>query len=79
MLVNEFGELPIDHDLIEAEGDTLISIAGDACCAIGDDLGAALLRVQDMSPPPDHILIESGRGDPGRDPCGADLCRGVAP
>ncbi len=60
VLVNEFGELPIDHDLIEAEGDTLISIAGGCvCCAIGDDLGAALLRVQDMSPPPDHILIES--------------------
>ena len=27
VLVNEFGELPIDEDLIEAEGDNLISIA----------------------------------------------------
>ena len=28
IMVNEFGELPIDEDLIEAEGDDLISLAG---------------------------------------------------
>ncbi len=60
VLVNEFGELPIDHDLIEAEGDTLVSIAGGCvCCAFGDDLGSALLRVQALSPRPDHILLEA--------------------
>ena len=28
VLVNEFGALPIDEDLIEAQDDTMISIAG---------------------------------------------------
>ena len=42
VLGNEFGELPIDEDLIEAKGDDLISIAGGCiCCSFGGDLTAA--------------------------------------
>jgi G3E family GTPase len=60
VLVNEFGELPIDQDLIEAQDDALISISGGCvCCEFGDDLGAALLRLQQMNPRPDHVLLES--------------------
>ncbi|WP_370285564.1 CobW family GTP-binding protein [Pseudooceanicola nanhaiensis] len=60
VMVNEFGALPIDRDLIEAEGDALISIAGGCvCCEYGDDLVGALMQVQKMIPPPDHVLLES--------------------
>ncbi|GHF51793.1 CobW family GTP-binding protein [Seohaeicola zhoushanensis] len=60
VLVNEFGTLPIDADLIEAEGDTLISIAGGCvCCSFGNDLTAALMQMRQLDPRPDHVLIES--------------------
>ncbi len=67
VLVNEFGALPIDEDLIEATGDDLISIAGGCiCCSFGSDLSAALTRLAGLSPQPDHIVIEaSGVALPG--------------
>ncbi len=67
VLVNEFGELPIDEDLIEAQDDELISIAGGCiCCSFGSDLTAALLKLAELSPAPDHIVIEtSGVAIPG--------------
>ena len=67
ILVNDFGELPIDADLIEAEDGDIISLAGGCvCCSYGNDLTAALIDLQTMSPPPDHIIIEaSGVALPG--------------
>lgn len=67
ILVNEFGELSIDEDLIEAEDGDIISIAGGCvCCSFGNDLSAALMDMAKMSPPPDHVLIEaSGVAIPG--------------
>lgn len=60
VLVNEFGELPIDEDLIEAQEDELISIAGGCiCCAFGSDLSAAMLQLAELTPRPDHVVIES--------------------
>ena len=60
VLVNEFGELPIDEDLIKAEDDDIISIAGGCvCCSFGSDLSGALLEMAKLDPPPDHLLIES--------------------
>ncbi|MDB4558821.1 GTP-binding protein [Amylibacter sp.] len=60
VLVNEFGELAIDEDLIEAQDDDVISIAGGCvCCSFGSDLIAALGDMAAMDPPPDHVLIES--------------------
>ena len=32
ILVNEFGDLPIDEDLIEAEGEDMIAISGGCIC-----------------------------------------------
>ena len=58
ILVNEFGALPIDEDLIEATEDNLISIAGGCiCCSFGSDLSAALSDISTRRP--DHILIEA--------------------
>lgn len=60
VLVNEFGELPIDEDLIEAEDDNMISISGGCiCCSFGNDLMGALQDIAKFEPKPDHILIES--------------------
>ena len=60
VLVNEFGALPIDADLIERRDQDLIAIAGGCvCCSYGSDLIAALERLRDLSLPPDHVLIEA--------------------
>ncbi len=67
VLVNEFGALPIDGDLVEASGDDIVSIAGGCvCCAFGDSLVAALTKLSRLTPRPDHFLIEaSGVAIPG--------------
>ena len=60
VLVNEFGDLPIDEDLIEAQDETLISIAGGCiCCSFGNDLIGALRDMLGGSTVPDQILIET--------------------
>ena len=59
VLVNEFGALPIDEDLIEAQDDALISIAGGCvCCSYGNDLVQALLDILKWDHAPDHLVIE---------------------
>ena len=52
ILVNEFGDLPIDEDLIEAEGEDMIAISGGCiCCSFGSDLTAALIKLSELTPP----------------------------
>ncbi len=67
VLVNDFGELSIDADLIESREDELIRLAGGCvCCSFGSDLVGALMDLPAMRPRPDHVLIEtSGVGIPG--------------
>jgi G3E family GTPase len=67
VLVNEFGELPIDADLIVARDGNLISISGGCiCCSFGSDLLAALLELNGRGDAIDHLLIEtSGVALPG--------------
>ncbi len=81
ILVNEFGELAIDEDLIEATGDDIISIAGGCvCCSFGSDLTAALMDLSQMNPRPDHILIEaSGVAVPGSIVAAIGLLDGFSP
>ncbi|MEM7438529.1 MAG: CobW family GTP-binding protein [Pseudomonadota bacterium] len=60
VLVNEFGTLPIDADLIEAEDGQMISIAGGCvCCAYGDDMAAAMMDLLALDPRPDHVVLEA--------------------
>jgi G3E family GTPase len=68
VLVNDFGALPIDRDLIEAvDGDTIALSNGCVCCSTGGDLLGALCRVLDDRRRVDHLLIEaSGVADPDR-------------
>ena len=68
VLVNDFGAVNIDAGLIaEHGGDTIALTNGCVCCAIADDLGAALQAQVARQPPPDRIVIEaSGVADPAR-------------
>lgn len=60
VLVNDFGELPIDADLIEAREGNLLSISGGCiCCSFGSDLIAAIIELRAARRPIDHLLIET--------------------
>lgn len=78
ILVNEFGALPIDEDLIEAQDEDIISIAGGCvCCSYGNDLTLALLDMVKLDPPPDHVLLEaSGVALPGAIAASVSLLQG---
>ena len=67
IMVNEFGDLPIDEDLIEANGDEIISLAGGCvCCSYGNDLINAMNALGQLAPPPHNVLLEtSGVALPG--------------
>jgi G3E family GTPase len=71
VIVNEFGEIGLDHDLIEASEDSLIELqTGCLCCRLRSDLAATicdLLRRRDEGSvvPFTRIVIEtSGLADP---------------
>ncbi|MFN0160745.1 MAG: CobW family GTP-binding protein [Burkholderiales bacterium] len=60
VLVNDFGKLPIDEDLIEnRDGDTLALAGGCVCCSFGSDLVDALRRLAARSPRPARLLVEA--------------------
>ena len=57
-LVNDFGALNIDSELIAAQNGNQISPANCCvCCSIGDDLTLALAELMPQDERPDHILI----------------------
>ena len=66
VLVNDFGEVSIDADLIlGAEGGVLSLAGGCVCCSFGSDLVGTLAEVLKRDPAPDLVLIEtSGVGIP---------------
>ncbi len=66
IIVNEFGELGIDRELLlgcgdEACGeDDIVELAnGCICCTVADDFLPTLTRLLDRAAPPEHILIET--------------------
>jgi G3E family GTPase len=67
-MVNDFGALNIDAELIAAKHGNQISLAnGCVCCSIGDDLMRSFMEVMQQMPLPDHIIIEaSGVAEPSR-------------
>jgi G3E family GTPase len=68
VLVNDFGAINLDAALVASSaGDVVALTNGCVCCQIGDDLGAALVRVLDAPQPFDAVVIEaSGVSDPAR-------------
>ena len=67
VLVNDFGDLPIDAELIEGQSGEVLTLAGGCiCCSYGSDLMATLATLHEMPEAPQHILIEaSGVALPG--------------
>lgn len=66
VLVNDFGSVNIDASLIaNTNGDTIELTNGCICCAVGDDLAAAMWDIVEAVVPPDMVIIEtSGVADP---------------
>ena len=68
MLVNDFGSINIDAELvvgIENDGDVISLANGCVCCNIRDDLVAAVEQVMTRADQPEYILLEaSGVADP---------------
>lgn len=71
VLINEFGEIGLDHQLVEAvDGAPVLLANGCVCCSIRDDLKAAILKLDERRrtgevPPYRRILIETtGLADP---------------
>ena len=68
VLVNDFGALNIDAELIAANTGEAIALSnGCVCCQIGDDLTGALIQVLESAERFDAVVIEaSGVSDPWR-------------
>ena len=68
VIINEFGEVPIDQALIErSDHQAMVLSGGCLCCALGQDLGETLttLYSRRAAQPFDRVAIEtSGLADP---------------
>lgn len=60
VLVNDFGAINVDADLIEnTRGNTMALTNGCACCSIGDSLLEAALSATKTADPPDLLIVEA--------------------
>jgi G3E family GTPase len=66
VLVNEFGEVGIDHELVVATSDSMVELSnGCICCSINGELQEAVHRVLERPEPIDLIVVETtGLADP---------------
>jgi G3E family GTPase len=66
VLVNDFGSINIDADLVVGVESDVISLAnGCVCCSIRDDLIEAVLRVLERPERPEYVVLEaSGVAEP---------------
>ena len=87
VLINEFGEVGLDHLLVESVDESVVLLkSGCICCSIRGDLKSALrglLGRRDRAEIPefDRVVIETtGLADPGPDPlhaAQASRCCGI--
>jgi G3E family GTPase len=66
VLVNEFGDVGIDHELVVATSDSMVELSnGCICCSINGELQEAVHRVLERPEPIDLIVVETtGLADP---------------
>ena len=66
VLVNEFGEIGIDNELIVSTGEEMVELSnGCICCSINDELMQTVERVLERPEPLDYIVVETtGLADP---------------
>ncbi|OLO06109.1 CobW family GTP-binding protein [Salinicola socius] len=74
VLVNDFGTINVDAELIDYAGERLLKLSsGCLCCSLSDELGTQLSRIGRWPAPPAALIIEtSGVARPRRI---ADLIR----
>ncbi len=66
VLVNDFGRINIDAELVRSRTEDMISLAnGCVCCTVSSDLTRTLIDLAQRPDPPDAIVLEaSGLADP---------------
>lgn len=66
IIENEFGEIPIDNDLIVGANDGIFALTnGCICCTLNVELGKVLRHLVDKNQDFDHLIIETtGIADP---------------
>jgi G3E family GTPase len=66
VLVNEFGEIGIDNDLLVTTGDDMVELSnGCICCTINNDLVNAVYKVLERPDKVDYLVVETtGLADP---------------
>lgn len=79
VMVNDFGEVGIDADLILGQDGEVLQLAGGCiCCSVGSDLVESLMGLAARTPRPDLVLIEtSGVALPAQVARGAALAPGI--
>jgi G3E family GTPase len=71
VIINEFGEIGLDHDLVESSNEQMVLLkSGCACCSVRGDLittlrAMAIRRARNEMPEFDRVVIETtGLADP---------------
>ncbi len=66
VLVNDFGKINIDAELIASQTDDMINLSnGCACCAVSSDLTDNLIEIAEREEQPDALVLEaSGIAEP---------------
>lgn len=66
VLVNEFGEIGIDNELLITTGDDMVELNnGCVCCTINNDLVNAVFKVLERADKVDYLVVETtGLADP---------------
>ena len=66
VLVNEFGEIGIDNDLVVSTGEDMVELSnGCICCSINGELLDAVDRILERPEPVDYLVVETtGLADP---------------
>jgi G3E family GTPase len=66
VLVNEFGEIGIDNDLVVSTSEAMVELSnGCVCCTINGELLDAVYRILERPDPLDYLVVETtGLADP---------------
>lgn len=66
VIVNEFGEIPIDHHLVVGTDEEVVELAnGCICCTVREDLQQEIGKILQRPDRPEYLLVETtGLADP---------------
>lgn len=66
VIVNEFGEISIDHQLVVGTDEEIVELSnGCICCSVRNDLEEAVQKILERDDRPEYLLVETtGLADP---------------